>query len=93
MSQSFFISVFLSPQASAILPKRSPNFPEFTLKRVFEQRLFTAASIAPVPDEASITTSSVLKSLKRCLRVSSNIASNSGVRWCIVSSPIALRTF
>ena len=47
---------------------------------LFLQRFITAASIAPVPLEAIITTSSVAKRLNRCFLVFSKISSNSGVR-------------
>ena len=81
VSHSFFISTCPNPLATAIFPNLSPNFPELTFRSVSWHKFITAASIAPVPLELSITTSSVLNRLKRYSLLFLKIASNSGVRW------------
>ena len=78
--------------AVTIFPKRSPNLPAFTVRALFLQRLRTHACIAPVPELANITHSSITKSFKRRSLASLKISSNSGVLWCNVGVAIACRT-
>ena len=72
------------PNALEIFSHRSPNLPPLITKTLSpgENRFATAASIAPVPEEASIRTSPfVPKSVLRPWRASSKILLNWGVRW------------
>ena len=65
---STFISIVLTPYALQIFSHRSPNLPPLTTKAVSPllKVLQIAASIAPVPEEAKIkTSSSVIKTFLR----------------------------
>ena len=80
---STLTSIGFSPKALAMFNQRSPNLPPLITRTLSpgENRFATAASIAPVPEEASIKTSPfVPKSALRPWRASSNTLLNWGVR-------------
>ena len=83
------------PKALQISSQRSPNLPATTTATVSpaESVLTTAASIAPVPEQAKGSTScDVWKSFLSPARTSRKSASYSGVRWWSIGCAIASST-
>jgi hypothetical protein len=78
------ISCTVVPYAWQILVQRSPNLPPLTTiaSSPADNRLVTALSIAPVPDAARMSTSSLVPNSSRSpVCTSASTALNCGVRW------------
>jgi hypothetical protein len=77
-------------------PQRSPNLPALRVRTLSPgDRVFTTAvSMAPVPDEVRMKRSSLVpKTIFSISVVSMKIFENSGVRWWMMGSAAAARTF